>query len=121
MENRRIFTRILFSISAKLVIDETVYPVTLHDISLAGALIKRDSSTPSLQSKKGILHFFLNGNESEVIMHMTVVHEQDKEVGLKCNGIDLDSISYLRRLVELNLGDDSQLHKELSQLTYSKA
>ena len=54
-------------------------------------------------------------------MHVAVVHEKENEVGLQCNGINIDSISYLRRLVELNLGDDSQLHKELSQLTYSKA
>jgi len=120
MENRRIFTRILFSISAELVINDTVYPVTLHDISLSGALIKRDTNIPELQSKIGVLHFFLNGEESEVIMHVAVVHEQKNEVGLQCNGIDIDSISHLRRLVELNLGDDSQLHKELSQLTYSK-
>jgi len=36
---------------------------------------------------------------------------------LQCNAIDIDSVTHLRRLVELNLGDESQLHKEISQLS----
>jgi hypothetical protein len=48
-----------------------------------------------------------------------VVHEELEEVGLQCNAIDIDSISHLRRLIELNLGDDGQINKELSQLTRS--
>ncbi len=120
MENRRNFTRILFSIKAKLTVADNDYPVTIHDISLSGALVKRDSTTPSLKAQLGELSFCLDDSDSEVAMHIAVVHEQDNEMGLQCNGIDIDSISHLRRLVELNLGDDNQLHKELSQLTYSK-
>jgi hypothetical protein len=32
---------------------------------------------------------------------------------LKCNFIDVDSISHLKRMVELNLGDASLLNREL--------
>jgi len=121
MENRRIFTRILFSIKAKLTVGDNQYPVTIHDISLSGALVERASGDPSIKSQLGELSFFLDDtDEAEVAMHVGVVHENGIEVGLQCNGIDIDSISHLRRLVELNLGDDSQLHKELSQLSYSK-
>jgi hypothetical protein len=105
---------------AKLTVEDTDYPVTIHDISLSGALVKRESITPSLKAQLGTLEFLLDDNETDVTMHVAIVHEQDDEMGLQCNGIDIDSISHLRRLVELNLGDDSQLHKELSQLSYSK-
>jgi len=37
-------------------------------------------------------------------------------VGIRCESIDLDSISHLRRLVELNLGDPELLNRELSAL-----
>ena len=56
-------------------------------------------------------------------MQVTVVHieteEESIEIGLDCTAIDLDSISILRRLIELNLGDSKQLNKELSELSYS--
>ena len=71
----------------------------------------------SLKGKLGLLHFDLANGESIVEMHVAVVHEVNDEVGLQCNAIDIDSVTHLRRLVELNLGDESQLHKEISQLS----
>jgi hypothetical protein len=50
-------------------------------------------------------------------MDVAVVHIEDNETGLQCNAIDIDSISHLRRLIELNLGDSNQLNKELNQLS----
>jgi len=124
MENRRTFTRILFSIEAKLTINEIDYPVTLHDISLSGALIKCAVDKSAFKNKKGLLHFSLDGENAKVSMQVTIMHEKsldnNAEIGLQCNAIDLDSISLLRRLIELNLGDNEQLNKELSQLSYSQ-
>jgi hypothetical protein len=117
MENRRHFTRILFSIKAELTVEGECYPVSIHDISLNGALVTSVHSEQSLIDKLGTLSFFLSDNESEVVMHVTVVHEHEDETGLQCNTIDIDSITRLRRLVELNLSDSEQLNKELSQLS----
>ena len=117
MENRRQFTRILFSIKAELMVDEKSYTVSIHDISLNGALVTAVDSDHSLKGKLGTLSFFLSDGESEVTMHIAIVHEKDNETGLQCNAIDIDSVTHLRRLVELNLGDSEQLDKELSQLS----
>jgi len=117
MENRRQFTRVLFSINADLAIGDDIYPVSIHDISLSGALVTAVESDKPLKGKLGVLRFSLSDSESEVTMHIAVVHEHDNETGLQCNAIDIDSVTYLRRLIELNLGDDEQLHKELSQLS----
>ncbi|QBG35257.1 PilZ domain-containing protein [Litorilituus sediminis] len=117
MENRRQFTRILFSIKAELEIEEVCYPVSIHDISLNGALVTAVNSESSLKGKLGTLNFHLSDGLSEVTMHIAVVHEHDDETGLQCNAIDIDSVTHLRRLVELNLGDSDQLNKELSQLS----
>lgn len=117
MENRRIFTRILFSIKAVLTIEKVDYSVSIHDISLNGALIARPDNEISLKGKLGVLKFSLADDDAEVAMHIAVVHEEDDEIGLQCNAIDIDSISLLRRLVELNLGDSEQLDRELSQLS----
>ena len=117
MENRRNFTRVLFSIEAQLTVEDKTYPVSIHDISLNGALITEVKSEQSLKSKLGSLSFFLSENDPAVTMHITVVHEKDDETGLQCNAIDIDSVTQLRRLIELNLGDSEQLNKELSQLS----
>lgn len=117
MENRRQFTRVLFSIKAKLTVEDKNYPVSIHDISLDGALITAVKSEQSLKGKLGTLRFFLSDNEAEVTMHIAIVHEHDDETGLQCNAIDIDSITHLRRLIELNLGSSEQLNKELSQLS----
>ncbi|MGB1199578.1 MAG: PilZ domain-containing protein [Thalassotalea sp.] len=118
MENRRQFTRILFSINASLIIEDRKYPVNIHDISLNGALVSRPESTHSLLKKVGLLRFTLTDRESECVeMHVAVVHHEGNEIGLRCNAIDIDSVGYLKRLIELNLGDESQLNKELSQLS----
>ena len=119
MENRRQFTRILFKIDANLVIENDTYHVNILDISLNGALVTIPSCGTNLKSKLGTLEFSLDGDEQQVCMHIAVVHQAASEMGLQCNAIDIDSVTRLRRLVELNLGDDSQLHKELSQLTHS--
>ncbi|VAX04921.1 hypothetical protein MNBD_GAMMA20-584, partial [hydrothermal vent metagenome] len=44
-------------------------------------------------------------------------HSENDHIGFRCEHIDLESISHLRRLVELNLGDAKLLDRELSALT----
>ena len=117
MNNRRQFTRILFSMKAALEIEGKHYSVSIHDISLNGVLVSAVDSDRSLKGKLGILRFLLSDEESEVTMHIAVIHEEENETGLQCNAIDIDSVTHLRRLIELNLGDSEQLDKELSQLT----
>lgn len=50
-------------------------------------------------------------------MDGTVVHCEDGHLGFRCDHIDLDSISHLKRLVELNLSDEALLERELSELS----
>ncbi|GAA6172342.1 PilZ domain-containing protein [Colwellia sp. KU-HH00111] len=120
MENRRHFTRILFSINAELNLEGKIYPVSIHDISLNGALVTAISAEQSFKDKRGTLTFFLTDNVSQVTMDIIVVHQKGDETGLKCDAIDIDSVSHLRRLIELNLGDSEQFDKELSQLTRTR-
>lgn len=116
MENRRQFTRILFSMDAELAVGENRFPVKIHDISLNGALISAPEHAEKLLNQIGTLTFTLNENLAQVSMHIAVVHIKSNEIGLQCNAIDIESVTHLRRLVELNLGDENQLNLELSQL-----
>jgi hypothetical protein len=51
-----------------------------------------------------------------ITMETRVVHREGDDAGLRCLSIDLDSVTHLRRLVELNLGDPALLDRELSEL-----
>ncbi len=119
MQNRRQFTRVLFSMQATLTVDEEQFVAKIHDISLNGALLYLDSKNLTLTRQLGMLSFQLNDTDTSITMNVAIVHQEGNEIGVQCNGIDIDSVSLLRRLIELNLGDDEQLHKELSQLTRS--
>lgn len=117
LENRRHFSRILFDTKASLLIGQQNIPVSLIDISLRGALIQ---PTANLLCKPGTactLNILLDGDEIAIRMEANISHLEDDHIGLICREIDLDSMIHLRRLVELNLGDESILNRELSALT----
>jgi hypothetical protein len=120
MENKRQFTRILFSIDAKLQFGDRQYQVNIHDISLNGVLVSAPKNPELLKNAIGTLNFSLADGDANVEMHIAVVHIEQEEIGLQCNAIDIESVGHLRRLVELNLGDEAQLNKELSQLSSTK-
>ena len=117
MKNRRQFTRILFSIPAELVIEQQVFNVNIHDISLKGASLFAETKGLFLEKKLGLLSLKLDDFGTKIVMKVTVAHQESHEIGVQCKGIDIDSVSLLRRLIELNLADDKQFNKELSQLT----
>jgi hypothetical protein len=117
MKNRRQFTRILFSIPAELAIEQQVFNVNIHGISLKGASLFAETKGLFLEKKSGLLSLKLDDFGTKIVMKVTVAHQESHEIGVQCNGIDIDSASLLRRLIELNLADDKQFNKELSQLT----
>ena len=56
------------------------------------------------------------GENCEISMSTHWVHNNGGSTGLRCDSIDLDSITHLRRLVELNVGDETVLERELAHL-----
>ncbi|MDR3053818.1 MAG: PilZ domain-containing protein [Zoogloeaceae bacterium] len=125
--NRRRFSRIHFDTPGRLAFqvgeEERECEVEILDLSLKGALIKRDAQAAGLAlGARCALEVGLNAPnsdtlESNIYMNAEVVHLKGSDIGLRCVEIDLDSITQLRRLIELNLGDESLLSRELENLT----
>ncbi|PST66172.1 pilus assembly protein [Shewanella algae] len=113
MDEKRKFSRILFTIDAQLSCDNKVWSTHLLDLCLNGAMVEE----PADFAPEGVLalSFRLPQSEVELCMEADVVHRRNGLLGLKCALIDIESISHLRRLLELNLGDASLLHRELEQ------
>lgn len=117
-EERRHHSRIAFHAPATLSLAERRDEVVVIDLSLKGALIRLPAEVQVEPGSRCILHVHLNETEaaSEIDMEARVAHVEGRYAGLLCLGIDLDSVTHLRRLVELNLGDPELLERELSAL-----
>jgi len=118
--NRRRFSRIPFHCEARLFLPDGEYAVEVLDLSLQGALISpTDPSMYVTVGSQGTLKLRLDDLGAGIRMAVTVVHHMTQCYGLLCREIDLDSVTHLRRLVELNLGDEALAEREFSLLTGS--
>lgn len=113
--DRRQFARIDFNTQGFLVYPEAEYAVEIIDLSLKGALIRYASAT-LLPDQRCVLRIPLGEEDETIYMEMIIAHQYSESIGLRCVEIDLDSITHLRRLVELNLGDELLLNRELEAL-----
>lgn len=112
---RRRFQRIAFDAPTEITQGERSWSVVLHDVSLKGVLIKQPKGWNGDPHQPFEARITLN-DEAHVQMEVVLTRTQGELLGFVCRHIDLDSISHLRRLVELNLGDESLLERELAAL-----
>jgi hypothetical protein len=112
---RRRFHRIAFDAPTEIVQGERRWAVELHDLSLKGLLIKRPKQWNGDPNHPFNATVQL-ADDACVRMEMVLTRTQSDLLGFVCRHIDLDSISHLRRLVELNLGDEGLLERELAAL-----
>lgn len=115
-DERRHYTRIAFHCPAQLVFSAGKLDVVVLDISIKGALIRLPANAALPDGALCQLHVELDAVGEQISMEARVTHLKDGNAGLRCQVIDLDSITHLRRLVELNLGDPQLLERELSAL-----
>lgn len=117
--NRRQYSRIAFHAPGRLVYPDTSIDVTVLDLSLKGALISLPSAAAIQPGSACSLHVRLNEletSEQVISMEGRIAHAEGSNAGMLCTSIDIDSVTHLRRLVELNLGEPELLERELSTL-----
>jgi hypothetical protein len=115
-DERRHFSRIAFHRPADLDVRIAQGTCEVLDVSMKGALVEVPHGFPAHVGQKCTLVIHLDAGEAEIRMEGEVVHREGTQAGVRCVEIDLDSISHLRRLVELNVGDEDVLLRELSAL-----
>jgi len=119
VNEQRKFTRVKFAAVATLSSAEEHWQVELLDISLRGALVQ-STYRENLGVGYGVtLVITLEGDGGTIELHGKVVHIHAEHIGITCEHMDVDSISLLRRVVELNLGDDALLQREIASLVHS--
>lgn len=120
MSERRRFSRVIFTgdcslseeIAGEIEISETV----LVDISLNGALVHRPKEWHDEPGALVNLNLTLSGSDIILEINGIVCHQADNLLGIKFLTLSLESISHLKRLIELNLADEELMHREISQL-----
>ncbi len=115
-ENRRNFHRIFFDAPVTVTSGEYTFTCQLADLSLNGALVRKPADWHPVSGENVSVQISLQNHAVNIDMQATVSHIENDMVGLKKGNIDMESISHLRRLVELNLGDSDMLHRDLEHL-----
>jgi len=114
-DERRRFQRIDFDAPTELRQGDRRWPVKLLDVSLKGLLVRRPEPWDAdlTQDFDAIIHLDC---DVRVQMQVELRHEEDTRLGFICLYIDVESMSHLHRLVELNLADSTEMMRELREL-----
>lgn len=115
---RRHFTRIPFDTEYQLQSPDARghWTGTVIDLSLKGALIHRPADFDAQRGDDFILELILNKEGLKIHMDVKVAHMHNELVGFVCEHIDLESMTHLRRVLELNLGDPHLLEREINEM-----
>ncbi|MGR5236178.1 PilZ domain-containing protein [Vibrio alfacsensis] len=117
MTERRRFSRIIYQVSARVEQGNLTLQATIQDLSLHGLLIKAENAKHLDSSLPVDITFsFL---QFEQMIHLTaqVITMTYNEIRLKIISIDIESISQLKRFIELNVGNNELLNRELEYLS----
>ncbi len=115
-EDKRRFSRVPFQSKVLVSSEDGKWFCELIDISLKGILITLPSNWTAEPGEQFQVELVLDPHEAIIRMESAVAHIENDHVGLVCQHIDIDSISHLRRLVELNVGNPEILQREMSEL-----
>lgn len=115
---RRHLSRIPFDVDYRIrdATRQVVHTGKVIDLSLKGALIERPVNFTVVADMPLPLELLLGGENVSIQMQSRVAHVHAQTIGVVCEHIDLESMTHLCRLLELNLGSHSLLERELSEM-----
>ncbi|PRB84083.1 PilZ domain-containing protein [Pseudomonas sp. MYb185] len=115
-DHYRRFSRIPFDAHVSLHQDNWHAHGQLIDISLHGLLLRQPDTWSQVDISQPLRAVVELSSTDQIHMEVQQVFARNGLLGLECRHIDLDSISHLKRLVVLNLGDDVLAERELTAL-----
>ena len=115
---RRHFTRIPFDTAYRLraTHDDQVWRGSVIDLSFKGALLHVPAAFHAEPDSSFDLELILGREGVTIHMHVKLAHQHEHLAGFVCEQIDLESMTHLRRVLELNLGDPHLLERELGEM-----
>jgi hypothetical protein len=117
-DDKRRFSRVPFDTDIHLVGAHGSWHCRLIDVALKGILTTLPSNWRGKIGDHYLVEMLTDNEEASIRMEVSVAHIEEDHIGFRCEHIDLDSVTHLRRLLELNLGDAEILYRELSELSH---
>ena len=117
--DRRQFARVTFAAGAELITTQAHLHCQVVDVSLKGVLLQLPAGASATVGSPCLVKLPLGqpGDDAVVIaIAGELAHVANGHAGVLCRSIDLESITHLRRLIEVNLGDPSASERELKAL-----
>lgn len=117
---RRKYSRVSLDFTGQLIseVQSKQFQVHIRDVSLKGAFVELANyeADPHLFSGQRYKLLIDLQPTVKITMHMVCRHVIGRKLGLECERIDPESISTLKRLVEMNIGRTDVLNRELAVL-----
>jgi hypothetical protein len=116
-QDRRRFERVATDKAVEVETGRGTYRGSVVDISLRGLLMHYQDSPPAPGiGESATVRVRLDDDDCCIDLEGSIAHVEGRQLGLHCTRMDLDSAARLRRLVELNIGDNDLLERQLSEL-----
>lgn len=116
--NERRFRRIPFEAEMLVVVGDHGWSCQLLDLALKGVLLENPETLPLSQGTVAKLSLPLPGSKVVLNFEAELVHREGNRLGFKFLREDLETLTHLRTLLELNTGDPEGVRSEL--LTWLK-
>lgn len=112
--NNRHFRRIPFEAEVTLHSGSEVWTGELLDVAMKGAMVGMATSLPVALGAEFRLTIVLPGTPISLDFQAELVHCDEMRYGFKFISENLETLTHLRKLIELNTGDAETTRSELS-------
>jgi len=113
VDEKRYFSRINFKAHSQIEFNDKVYEGELLDLSLRGALLNFKEQIPIKMNDSGTLIIHLHSSDIKLIFDAELVHIHENNLGFKFISEDIGTMTHLRNLLSLNIGDYDKITDEL--------
>lgn len=113
MHNRH-FRRIPFAAVVTVNVGRDIWSGELIDVAMKGAMIGTDTPLPLILGAHCSLCILLPGAPISLDFQAVLIHCEDSRYGFRFVSEDLENLTHLRKLIELNTGDPEATRSELS-------
>lgn len=118
-DDKRRFSRVPFDANVLITQADKEWHAQMLDISLNGLLITTPEGWHAGSGEHFHVELIFTDSSSLIHCDVEVAHAEADRIGCRIINIDVESVSHLRRLMELNLGNPELLNRELSGLHWA--
>lgn len=115
-QNRRQFDRVLYSATATIAQERKQWNTIIEDLSIHGVLTSCPNDWKETDSDEYIIQFVLPDVHDQIRIDAILVAYDSTHLRFQIKEIDIDSLTDLRRIVELNSGENDLMTRNIEEL-----